>query len=125
VRMVAEIAVDHDSEWAAMTRVEESRSSVHNSWQQLCVARRLSARLPARQGLCLVAFGPVMPQLRPARPSRRGSGRRFRRPEPLRLLVGVTGFEPAASSSRTTRATKLRHTPWQCCRPEGRGDTRG
>ena len=25
--------------------------------------------------------------------------------------VGVTGFEPAASSSRTTRATKLRHTP--------------
>ena len=29
------------------------------------------------------------------------------------LLVGVTGFEPAASSSRTTRATKLRHTPWQ------------
>ena len=26
--------------------------------------------------------------------------------------VGVTGFEPAASSSRTTRATKLRHTPW-------------
>ena len=27
------------------------------------------------------------------------------------LLVGVTGFEPAASSSRTKRATKLRHTP--------------
>ncbi len=27
------------------------------------------------------------------------------------LVVGVTGFEPAASSSRTTRATKLRHTP--------------
>src|SRR6478735_3650766 len=26
-------------------------------------------------------------------------------------VVGVTGFEPAASSSRTTRATKLRHTP--------------
>ena len=26
-------------------------------------------------------------------------------------MVGVTGFEPAASSSRTTRATKLRHTP--------------
>jgi hypothetical protein len=25
--------------------------------------------------------------------------------------VGVTGFEPAASSSRTTRATKLRYTP--------------
>lgn len=28
-------------------------------------------------------------------------------------MVGVTGFEPAASSSRTTRATKLRHTPLQ------------
>ncbi|MDF2992949.1 MAG: hypothetical protein K0S37_3463 [Microbacterium sp.] len=28
------------------------------------------------------------------------------------VVVGVTGFEPAASSSRTTRATKLRHTPW-------------
>jgi site-specific DNA recombinase len=29
----------------------------------------------------------------------------------VKKLVGVTGFEPAASSSRTTRATKLRHTP--------------
>jgi site-specific DNA recombinase len=27
------------------------------------------------------------------------------------LLVGLTGFEPAASSSRTKRATKLRHSP--------------
>jgi hypothetical protein len=26
-------------------------------------------------------------------------------------VVGVTGFEPATSSSRTTRATELRHTP--------------
>lgn len=26
-------------------------------------------------------------------------------------MVGVTGFEPATSSSRTTRATKLRYTP--------------
>jgi hypothetical protein len=26
-------------------------------------------------------------------------------------LVGVTGFEPATSSSRTKHATKLRHTP--------------
>jgi Phage integrase family len=31
--------------------------------------------------------------------------------------VGVTGFEPATSSSRTKRATKLRHTP---CRTEPR-----
>ena len=28
-----------------------------------------------------------------------------------RFTVGVTGFEPATSSSRTKRATKLRHTP--------------
>ena len=27
------------------------------------------------------------------------------------LAVGMTGFEPATSSSRTTRATKLRHIP--------------
>src|SRR5215510_14810805 len=26
-------------------------------------------------------------------------------------LVGLTGFEPATSSSRTKRATKLRHSP--------------
>jgi hypothetical protein len=26
-------------------------------------------------------------------------------------LVGATGFEPATSSSRTKRATKLRHAP--------------
>ena len=26
-------------------------------------------------------------------------------------MVGVTGFEPATSPSRTVRATKLRHTP--------------
>jgi hypothetical protein len=27
------------------------------------------------------------------------------------ILVGVAGFEPAASSSRTKRAAKLRYTP--------------
>ena len=27
------------------------------------------------------------------------------------MVVGVTGYEPATSSSRTKRATKLRHTP--------------
>ncbi len=35
-------------------------------------------------------------------------------PSPIFIVVGVTGFEPAASSSRTTRATKLRHTPIRC-----------
>ncbi len=29
--------------------------------------------------------------------------------------VGVAGFEPTASSSRTKRATKLRHTPAGRC----------
>ena len=28
-------------------------------------------------------------------------------------VVGVAGFEPTASSSRTKRAAKLRHTPWR------------
>jgi hypothetical protein len=30
----------------------------------------------------------------------------------LALSVGVTGFEPAASASRTQRSTKLSYTPW-------------
>ena len=30
---------------------------------------------------------------------------------PDRLLVGARGFEPPTSSSRTTRATKLRYAP--------------
>ena len=28
------------------------------------------------------------------------------------LVVGLAGFEPAASSSRTKRATKLRYSPF-------------
>ena len=32
-------------------------------------------------------------------------------------LVGLTGFEPAASSSRTRRATKLRHSPMRTSWP--------
>ncbi len=39
--------------------------------------------------------------------------------EHRRQVVGVTGFEPAASSSRTTRATKLRHTPMCSGQPLG------
>ena len=39
-------------------------------------------------------------------------------------LVGVTGFEPATSSSRTKRATKLRHTPRDCLHRSG-SDPRG
>ena len=39
----------------------------------------------------------------------------MRTPDLVFHSVGVAGFEPTASSSRTKRATKLRHTP------EGRG----
>ena len=35
----------------------------------------------------------------------------MRTPELRFRGVGVAGFEPTASSSRTKRATKLRHTP--------------
>src|SRR5690606_22947084 len=53
----------------------------------------------------------------PARTPRvcgRSRGYAERGPPPADLfwhVVGVTGFEPAASSARTKRATKLRHTP--------------
>ena len=48
-----------------------------------------------------------------------GSGRRIRAGSPLGVTgpglllccVGVAGFEPTTSSSRTKRATKLRYTP--------------
>ena len=35
----------------------------------------------------------------------------MRTPDLALQSVGVAGFEPTASSSRTKRATKLRHTP--------------
>ena len=43
--------------------------------------------------------------MRKARDLRSRSSRAFR------MCVGVAGFEPTTSSSRTKRATKLRHTP--------------
>ncbi len=39
----------------------------------------------------------------------------MRTPELQFRGVGVAGFEPTASSSRTKRATKLRHTPEGRC----------
>jgi hypothetical protein len=44
--------------------------------------------------------------------------------EPTFDLVGVAGFEPAASSSRTKRAAKLRHTPPAAQRPNPRKSNR-
>src|SRR5436305_15264221 len=50
-----------------------------------------------------------------------GQAREFR--------VGVAGFEPTASSSRTKRATKLRHTPLEATTayrtPRSAGQTAG
>ena len=40
--------------------------------------------------------------------------KKIRRLLPTNFLVGVTGFEPAASWSRTKRSTKLSHTPFLC-----------
>lgn len=50
--------------------------------------------------------------LMPARGKAKPALAAFRSSEPAFHDVGVTGFEPATSSSRTKRATKLRHTPW-------------
>src|SRR3954454_13805200 len=51
----------------------------------------------------------------PARPENEGAGPTFVGPAPSDVLghhtVGVTGFEPATSSSRTKRATKLLQPP--------------
>ena len=33
-------------------------------------------------------------------------------------MVGITGFEPMTSSSRTKRATKLRYIPFPCLHEE-------
>ena len=35
----------------------------------------------------------------------------LKKPPPADFSIGVTGFEPATSSSRTTRSTKLSYTP--------------
>ena len=39
-------------------------------------------------------------------------GARDPRETPHAFLVGLPGFEPRTSASRTQRATKLRHSPW-------------
>ena len=43
---------------------------------------------------------------------RRGLAEAFRADE--LVMVGARGFEPPTSSSRTMRATKLRHAPTEC-----------
>ena len=58
--------------------------------------------VPLVPSRCLLVGGPG--PRKPKTPPRRGLDQRS-------LLVGVAGFEPTASSSRTKRAAKLRHTP--------------
>lgn len=53
-------------------------------------------------------YQPINPKNTKPEPQNEGSGYCD---VPRHHMVGVTGFEPAASSSRTMRATKLRHTP--------------
>ena len=64
--------------------------------------------------LLLAAGSTVVAALIPARAETRddaGPRTSVRGPVPDYHSVGLTGFEPAASSSRTRRATKLRHSP--------------
>src|SRR4051795_3645686 len=57
---------------------------------------------------------PVFSQISPKTPWETVKGQsliRGNRPWPAATLVGVAGFEPTTSSSRTKRAAKLRYTP--------------
>ena len=78
--------------------------------------RRGTSDGPERRSSTMRAF----PQGRTGPDPRRGSG-------PCDVLrhhmVGLTGFEPAASSSRTRRATKLRHSPIRSATDERRRST--
>ena len=47
-----------------------------------------------------------------AQPEERDSAETHSQGEAHFWVVGVTGLEPATSSSRTTRASQLRYTPW-------------
>ena len=55
---------------------------------------------------------PTQPQEATQQRFRAGLPERKNGPELAKPLVGVAGFEPTTSSSRTKRATKLRYTPW-------------
>ena len=94
-------------------------------------AGRADALLPHRNVVAGHGFGHLA-RLRAEQTGRPGQQQKGRpwweRPSASGgLLVGVTGFEPATSASRTQRATKLRHTPVvvplrvTAYRPVGRG----
>ena len=77
--------------------------------------RRIPERKPAPQPRSPAAprpRNPAAPRTHPAtRPRNEKTAACFRSAAVSLHLVGVAGFEPTASSSRTKRATKLRHTP--------------
>ena len=94
-------------------RAGTARARRWSSRPPACACARSPGRAsPARDGRPVLAVvrhvGEFRTERRPARRERpKRSGPRF---DPRRW-VGLTGFEPAASSSRTRRATKLRHSP--------------
>ena len=86
-------------------------------WDEAPDSRRGARRVAVRAG-----GGPGAPADAPGADagseSPRASWRRFR--AHLLVMVGARGFEPPTSSSRTMRATKLRHAPTVGA-AEGRG----
>ncbi len=70
----------------ALSRDVGGEDALDVTWTSYCCTRDLRLHLP---GPSTYVEGPYL----------------------LGHMVGVAGFEPTASSSRTKRATKLRHTP--------------
>ena len=89
------------------------RRAAAQSWRAFHQACASSPRGSASTGACCCTSAAVRHdtavRLAGARSPSQAAAPRF-------CVVGVTGFEPATSSSRTKRATKLRHTP-SCISP--------
>ena len=82
-----------------------------SSWSAVRVLDRLMAERWQEAGVTGRVSLPRCSPRRPVTQLRAGLPERKNGPELVFLRVGVAGFEPTASSSRTKRATKLRHTP--------------
>ena len=87
--------------WRSLGRTQRCRPSgpVWRRWATARPTRQPSGLSGARSAPRIGQYGPTQPYMV------------ARQIADLRLLVGVAGFEPAASSSRTKRAAKLRYTP--------------
>ena len=92
---------------AATRRVNAGKSPGRKiAWLRCAVKGVRLRRIPAWKPVAR----PREPATQPA-PGNEKTAACFRRAAVSLHLVGVAGFEPTASSSRTKRATKLRHTP--------------